>query len=220
MLSPLSTLSTGLSGQIALGRLGKSVHLPSCSRARPSGNGETLSATAPRKAAQVFGRKPAEARSRATGRKKREAAAQAKAEPTFLRGSGETGSPRAEGFAKGHRRSFASSESDREPILRSRKAQKERIPPGNRSPAARQGAGPAGTGAGIAIFRRKEPEGPTGAARPRPEPPWESELRFRARRTEPGTVEAGSDAGLHFVWGWSGVHRPCWREAGYRRSAG
>jgi len=31
----------------------------------------------------------------------------------------------------------------------------------------------------------KEPEGPTGAARPRPEPPWESEPCLRARRNGP-----------------------------------
>src|SRR5215213_6390045 len=75
------------------------------------------------------------------------------------------------------------------------------IPPGNRSPAARQGVGTRRDRNRNSDIPAKEPEGPTGAARPRPEPPWESEFRFRARRTDLGTVEAGSDAGLHFVLG-------------------
>jgi hypothetical protein len=54
----------------------------------------------------------------------------------------------------------------------------------------------------------KEPEGPTGAARPRPEPPWESKPRLRARRTDLGTVEAGGNAGLHFVLGQADGEAP------------
>ena len=122
---------------------------------------------------------------RATGRKKREAAAQAKAEPTFLQGSGETGSPRAESFAKGHRRSFASSESDREPEFEAARLPKE---------GTRQGS-EAGRKAGRGTRRNrnrtsngpaKEPEGPTGAARPRPEPPWERRSRLRQDRRNQG----------------------------------
>jgi hypothetical protein len=60
-----------------------------------------------------------------------------------------------------------------------------RYPPGNRRPAARQGSEPAGTGTGSAMNRRKEPEGPTGAARPRPEPPWERRLRLHGQANGP-----------------------------------
>src|SRR4051812_39178079 len=77
----------------------------------------------------------------------------------------------------------------------------ERIPPGNRSPAARQGSGTRRNRNRNSNIPAKEPEGPTGAARPRPEPPWESQDRLRAERTDLGTVEAGGNAGLHFVWG-------------------
>lgn len=122
---------------------------------------------------------------RATGRKKREAAAQAKAEPTFLLGSGGTRSPRAEGTAKGHEEASL----HRRPIgNRNSKPQGSvgRNPPGNRRPAARQGSEPAGTGTGSAMILAKEPEGPTGAARPRPEPPWERRSRLRGQNHGPG----------------------------------
>jgi hypothetical protein len=104
---------------------------------------------------------------RATGRKKREAAAQAKAEPTFLRGSGGTRSPRAEGTAKGHEEASLR----RRPIgNRSSKPQgrEGRNPPGNRRPAARQGSEPAGTGTGPAMVLRRnlrDRPGPQGLGR-------------------------------------------------------
>jgi hypothetical protein len=81
---------------------------------------------------------------------------------------------------------LASRTTDREPELEAARPRRK-DPAREPKPAARRGAEPAGTESRISNDPVVEPEGPTEAARPRPEPPWERRFRLRAGPTEPGS---------------------------------
>jgi hypothetical protein len=170
------------------------------SKGRPSGNGVTLSETAPRSAAEV--RKNGSRRKRGPGNRKEEArgggASQSRTHfPSRVRRNLKPpgGWNRERTTAK-----LASRTTDREPdfeAARPRRKEPAREP----KPAARQGAEPAGTGTGSAMILRRnlrDRPGPRGLGR---NLPGKGDLAFTGRPTDLGTVEAGSNAGLHFVLG-------------------
>ena len=178
------------------------------------GNGETLPGTAERRTAEV--RKNRGRRKQGPGNRKEEARGRGASRSRTHFPSRVRRNLKPPGGRNGERTSkkFASS-NVRQGTFNSK--------PQGREEGTRQGT-EAGRKAGRGTRRNrnrisndpaKEPEGPTGAARPRPEPPWERRSRLRAGSTEPGTVEAGSNAGLHFVSGCSPAkagaqpHRPC-----------
>src|SRR4051812_27674145 len=122
-----------------------------CRRARPSGNGETLSATAPRKAAEVFGPKPIEARSGQPEGRSARRRLRPMPNPLSFEGPAE---PEAPGRMEPRK-------DDPEASLRGRPIGKrismphggEFAPARETRPAFGQGADPAGDRPGVAIFR-------------------------------------------------------------------
>ena len=168
MLSPLSPLSTGRRPRFSAWReLGLGCQCPSCGRARPSGNGETLPGTAPRKAAEVFGRKPIEARSGQPEGRSARRRRKPKPNPLSFEGPAEPEAPGRKVSRKDTEEASLPRTSDREPEFEAARPRRKE-PARDPKPAARLGAEPAGTGTGIAIFLRRnlrDRPGPQGLGR-------------------------------------------------------
>jgi hypothetical protein len=212
-LSPLSPLSTGRTPDSPLGATHKSVPICSCRREAAFRKRETLPVTARRRMAEV--RKNGSVSKPGSGQPEGRSARQRrkpKPNPLSFEGPAE---PEAFGW-KEPRKDVGEASLHRSPTgnLRSKpQGGGRRNPPGNRRPAARQGSEPAGTRARSAMIWRKEPEGPTGAARPRPEPPWERRPRLhgQSQRNQGQWRPAAMPASISF---WGGPSLPPHRRWG------